>query len=182
MGVYIGTSGELKNAYIGEVWEYTISNIPTTDTNVYVNVARSWKTIQSVTFNFTVNFVSGQACYIHISSNNSNTQRYGMVIGDYQWSRQNKNGIRGRLSWSDTYYREVSTWFNFSGTTNVIFAINRNWNCSVSYNWTVTSYTATGTELTILQTIMNLSNMNVYASQTASLLSWNKVNVEVTYS
>lgn len=181
MWVYLypsGTETVLKNAYIGEVWEYTISNIPTTDTNVYVNVARSWKTIQSVTFKFIVNRVSWGGAYIQMSSNNSNTMRYWPILEMDNWLR-----IRWRTSWSDTYFRTITTGYNSGGANNVEFTINRDGTWKVVCNWWITNYTATGSELTIIQTIMDLSNMNVYAAQNASwILTDNKVDVTVTYS
>lgn len=180
MWVYIGTS-ELKNAYIGEVWEYTISNIPTTDTNVYVNVARSWKTIQSVKFKFTATYSSSKACYVLISSNNSNTNRYWLSFWvNTSWSFASAISIRGRLWGSDSYYRQITS--SISWAYNIEYTISRDGNCVVKYNWNTTNYTATWTELTVIQTIMNLSNMNVYSADYGGLLSWNKVDVEVTYS
>ena len=180
MGVYIGTS-ELKNAYIGEVWEYTISNIPTTDTNVYVNVARSWKTIQSVKFKFTATYTSSRACYVLISSNNSNTNRYWLSFWvNTSWSFASVISIRGRLWGSDTYYRQIAS--SISWAYNIEYTISRDGNCVVKYNWNTTNYTATWAELTVIQTIMNLSNMNVYSADYGGRISWNKVDVTVTYS
>lgn len=160
---------------------YTISNIPTNDTNIYVNVAQSWKTIKSVKLSFTATYISGQACFPTLSSNNSSSDRYWMSFGYWSnWNQQQKLAIRWRLNWaSDSFYRETAI---SSGTNTVEFIVNRDWNCSYTLNGTTTTYTATGVELNIIQTIMNLSNMNVYCSQTASILSWNKVDVEVVYS
>lgn len=156
---------------------YTISNIPTTDTNVYVNVWQSWLTIQSVTFRFTVNWASNNWVYVQMSSNNSNTMRYWPVLESAYWLR-----IRWRTSWSDTYFRTITDGYIQGGTNVVEFTINRDGTWKVVCNWTTTNYTATWSELTIIQTIMNLSDMNVYAAQNADMLSGSKVDVTVTYS
>ena len=49
-------------------------------------------------------------------------------------------------------------------------------------NWVKTEYTAGTAELNIITTIMNLSNMNCYASQNWALITWNKVDIEVAYT
>ena len=162
------------------VYDYTISNIPTTDSNVYVNVAKSRLTIQSVKFKFTATYSSGRACYVLISSNESNTNRYWLSFWVNSWGFASSITIRGRLWGSDTYYREIAS--SISWSYNIEYTISRDGNCSVTYNWNTTNYTATWTELTVIQTIMNLSNMNVYSAQYWSILTWNKVDVEVTYS
>jgi hypothetical protein len=174
MGVYLYTNRK----------DYEIADIPTTDTNVYVNVAQSGYTIQSVTFKFYYIYANAKWAYIHISGNNSNASRYGMVVAPYWvgdgtvWLR-----IRGRLnSGTETIFRTITDWFNSQWNNNIEYTINRNWSCTVNCNWTTTNYTATWTELTDIQTIMNLSNMNVYVYQTAAVLNWNKVDVSVTYS
>lgn len=169
MWVYLRT-GRLEE-------NYTISNIPTTDTNIYVNVAKSWATIQSVAFRFIVNWASNNWVYVQMSSNNSNTMRYWPVLESAYWLR-----IRGRTSWSDTYFRTITTGYNSGWVNNVEFTINRDGTWKVVCNWGITNYTATGSELTIIQTIMNLSNMNVYAAQNANMLSGSKVDATVTYS
>lgn len=162
---------------------YTISNIPTTDTNVYVNVAKSWYTIQSVTFSFTATTSSSKSWWVQISTNNSNSSRYWLTINHNYDGISNSNNIRWRLNWAtDTFYRTVSSWFNFWSTNTVVYTINRDGNCTVNNNWTIISYTADSTELNIIQTIMNLSNMNVYAYDTWWAIVWNKVNVTVTYT
>lgn len=169
MGVYLYTNRK----------DYEIANIPTTDTNVYVNVAQSGYTIQSVKFKFTA---TSDWAYVHISWNNSNSNRYWICCGKNTSNvSADLCAIRGRLNWaSDTYYRTVS--YSRSGTNQIEFYINRDGNCYITVNWTKTTYTAGTAELNIIQTIMNLSNMNVYASQNGACLTWNKVDVEVTYS
>lgn len=149
---------------------YTISDIPTTDTNKYVLV---WAA-NSVKFNFTFTAWSTWAwVYAHISWNNSNSIRY--------WLAYNKSDnsfiIRWRLSWtSDTKYRNVSG-FNSSWTNEVERTINKNWECNIICNWTSTDYTAWTAELNVIQTIMNLSDMNVYWAQTWSYISWNSISI-----
>jgi hypothetical protein len=188
-------SNEVSAVYVGntkvrpsEITQtYTISNIPTNDSNVYVNVAKSWYTIQSVTFNFTANYASQQDAFFHISSNNSNTNRYWLV---FRWHTSTERPytwawlyVRWRLNWAvDRYFIWwITSWFSTS--SNVIsYTINRNGNCSITCNWTTTNYTAWTDELNIIQKIMNLSNMNVYSSQSWSIISWNSVSVIVTYS
>lgn len=158
---------------------YTISSIPTSDTNVYINVARSWYTIQRVKFNFSTKWYG---TFVHISSNNSNSSRYWVACwyntSGYPWD---SCAIRWRLWGSDTFYRQE--WpYNWNQYNTVEFLISRDGNCYISINWTKTSYTAWSSELNIIQTIMNLSNMNCYASQDGANLSWNKVDIEVAYS
>lgn len=152
---------------------YTISNIPTNDTNKYVLV---WA-VNSVKFNFTFTAWSSWAwVYVHISSNNSNSDRY--------WLSYNKSYnsfiIRWRLSWaSDTTYRNVPG-FNSSWTNEVERTVNKNWECNITCNWTSTDYTAWTAELNVLQTIMNLSDMNAYWAQTWSYISWNSISIVAT--
>ena len=178
---------ELKNAYIWEyvptiTENYTISNIPTTDSNVYLNVAKSWYTIQSVTFKFTSRLAEAQNTYswFHISSNSSNRDRYWLVIS---WNYWIDNQIRWRLNSSgDTYFRYVTNWYiSWWSSNSVEFTIKRNGTWTVNYNWTITTYTADSTELNIIQTIMNLSNMNVYAYDQSWCIVWNSVGITVEY-
>lgn len=161
-------------------YNYTISNIPTNDTNAYVNVAHSWEMIQSVKFNFVTTW---KWAFVHISSNNSNSSRYWVAC----WYDTSGNlweycTIRWRLNGaSDTWYRQE--WPYNSWTSNTIeFYINRDGNCYITVNWIKTTYTAGTAELNIITTIMNLSDMNCYASQNGSLITDNKVDIEVTYS
>ena len=159
---------------------YTISSIPTSDTNKYINVAKSWYTIQSVKFNFSTKWYG---TFVHISSNNSNSSRYWVACwyntSGYTWD---SCAIRWRLNGaSDSWYRNVTP-YNGQQQNTIEFLISRNGNCYITVNWTKTSYTASSSELNIIQTIMNLSNMNCYASQNGANLSWNKVDIEVAYS
>lgn len=62
-----------------------------------------------------------------------------------------------------------------------MFTINRNGNCNIKCNWVSTDYTAWSAELNVIQTIMNLSNMNCYASQYGPAITNNKVDIEVSY-
>jgi len=175
----------LKNAYIGEYiyQDYTISNIPTNNSNAYLNVAKSWYTIQSVIFTINATTSSSKCWGVNISTNNSNSSRYWLTINHNNSNFTNSNHIRGRLNWAtDTYYRAVSNWFNFWSTNTVVYTINRDGNCTVNNNWTIISYTAGSTELNVIQTIMNLSNMNVYWYDTWWCLVWNKVNITVVYT
>ena len=162
------------------VENYTLSNIATNDTNKYINVAKSWYTIQSVKFNF---ITTWWWAFVHISSNNSNSSRYWVAC----WYNTSGNlweycAIRWRLNGaSDTWYRQE--WPYNSWTSNTIeFYINRDGNCYISINWTKNSYTAGSAELNIIQTIMNLSNMNCYASQAWSLITGNSIDIKVTYT
>lgn len=164
----------------GIVENYTLSNIATNDTNKYINVAKSWYTIQSVKFNF---ITTWKWTFVHISSNNSNSSRYWVAC----WYNTSGNlweycTIRWRLNGaSDTWYRQE--WPYNSWTSNTIeFYINRDGNCYISINWTKNSYTAGSAELNIIQTIMNLSNMNCYASQNWSLITGNSIDIKVTYT
>lgn len=158
---------------------YVLDNIPATDTNKYINVAKSWFTIQSVKFNFTATW---EWTFVHISSNNSNTNRYGIACG-YTASGTiwDSCAIRWRLNWaSDTWYRQVA--YSRNSTNEIELYINRDGNCYVKINWNETTYTAWTSELNIITTIMNLSNMNCYASQDGALITWNKVDIVVTYT
>ena len=194
MAIYVypnGVETPIKNMYIGdvrEVWEYTISNIPTDDSNVYVNVTRSWKTIQSVKFNLTCSYIQNRNAFVFISSNASNTNRYWFTfrwdtttVYEYTWSWIY---IRWRLNNSsdESIFRKIPNWFSTSSPNVIEYTINKDWNCSLTCNWQTTSFTATSSELTMLQTIINSSTMNVYSSQSWSIISWNKVDVIVTYS
>ena len=158
---------------------YTISSIPTSDTNKYINVARSWYTIQSVKFNFSTQW---NWTFVHISSNNSTSYRYWVACW-YNTSQTywDSCAIRWRLWGSETWYRNITP-FDRQQQNTVEFFISRNGNCYITVNWTKTSYTASSSELNVIQTIMNLSNMNCYASQDGANLSWNKVDIEVAYS
>ena len=175
----------LKNAYIGEYiyQDYTLSDIPTTDSNKYINVAKSWYTIQSVTFSFTATTSSSKSWWVQISTNNSNSSRYWLTINHNAGWYSTNTYIRWRINWnSDTYYRTVSNWFNFWSNNTVVYTINRDGTWIVNNNGTLNTYTATWDELNIIQTIMNLSNMNVYAYDKVWAIVWNKVNVTVTYT
>lgn len=184
--IYVWSSA-IKEAYVWDVKvrprgveNYTLSNIPTSDTNKYINVSQSWKTIQSVKFSFSTQW---NWTFVHISSNNSNSSRYGVACW-YNTSQTywNSCAIRWRLNWaSDTWYRQV-TQYNRQQQNTIEFLISRDGNCYITVNWTKTSYTASSSELNVIQTIMNLSNMNCYASQDGALISWNKVDIEVAYS
>ena len=157
---------------------YVLDNIPATDTNKYINVAKSWFTIQSVKFNFTATWAW---TFVHISSNNSNRNRYGIACG-YTTSGTfwNSCAIRWRLNWaSDTWYRQVA--YSRNSTNEIELYINRDGNCYVMVNWVKTEYTAGTAELNIITTIMNYSNMNCYASQDWALITWNNVDIEITY-
>lgn len=165
---------------------YTISNIPTNDTNIYVNVAKSWKTVDTITFNAVVNYVSEKDCFMFIASNASNTNRYWLQYrarSNTDWAYTGTwLYIRWRLNWwSESVFRKSTNWYSTSSNT-ISYTINRNWSCSFTCNWQTTSYTATGSELTMLQTIINSSSVTVYSSQEASVISWNKVDATVTYS
>ena len=157
---------------------YTLSSIPTSDTNKYINVARSWYTIQRVKFNFSTKWYW---TFVHISSNNSNSYRYWVACW-YNTSQAywESCAIRWRLWGSDSWYSQATPYNSWTSNT-IEFYINRNGNCYISINWTKTSYTAGSSELNVIQTIMNLSNMNCYASQDGSLITWNKVDIEVSY-
>lgn len=158
---------------------YTISSIPTTDTNKYISVAKAGYTIQSVKFNFTATW---NFTYVHISSNGSNTNRYGMWcwINLSGYSSSNSCAIRWRLGGvADTYFRTAS--YDANSSNLIEFFISRDGNCYITVNWVKTEYTAETAELNIITTIMNLSNMNCYASQNWALITGNKVDIEVTY-
>lgn len=168
----------LFDEYINEIAQsYTISNIPTTDSNVYVNVAKSWYSIQKVIFSLSFNATTSNWAYCSISWDNSNNNIYGIS----QPEAESTFYIRWRLNWaSHTQYRKIP-WFVNNSLNTVVFTINRDGNCNIICNWTSTNYTAWTAELNVIQTIMNLNNMNCYASQKWSPIVWNKVDVEVTY-
>lgn len=161
----------------GIVENYTLSNIATNDTNKYINVAKSWKTIQKVVFSLSFYSTTSNWVYCSISWNNSTNNRY--------WIAQPEAWItfyiRWRLNWaSDTQYREIP-WFVNNSTNTVVFTINRDGKCNIVCNWTSTDYTAWSAELNVIQTIMNLSDMNVYASQKWSAITGNSIDIKVTY-
>lgn len=162
---------------------YTLSNIPTTDTNKYINVAKSWYTIQSVTLKFTIKLSGAYWWWVQLSSNQSNISRYWTAFWYEGWSTW---FVRWRINWaSDTVYYYISSILNFNNTNNNIeFYINRDWSWYVTNNWTTITHTATWAELNVIQTIMNLSNMNIYAWHNGSwaTIVWNKVDVTVTYT
>ena len=168
---------EIREYQQGWGIQYTIDNIPTDDSNVYVNVWQTWKTIQSVKFSFTFAASTSKWVYVSISSNGSSSDRYGVS----QPEAESIFYIRWRLNWaSDTQYRNIP-WFVNNSTNTVVFTINRDGNCNITCNWTSTNYTAWTAELNVIQTIMNLSDMNVYGSQNTASISWNKIDVEVEY-
>lgn len=173
-----GTEKQIRPTTV--TMNYVIENIPTNDANAYVNVSQSWMTIQSVKFNFTVASATRYASAT-ISSNNSTRDKYQLLTwtnNSWTWG-WNYIGVRWRLSnaW-ETYWRY---WQQPNTTYNVEWFISRDGNCYLKINDTTNTYTAWAAELNVIQTVMNLSNMNVYASQVGNLLSWNKEYVEVEY-
>ena len=189
MSIYVWTS-EIKNVYIwttpvkevyvwttkvrpSEITEtYTISNVPNNNSNVYVNIAKSWYTVKSVKFKCTASSFSSSSStvYMMCASNNSNKNRYWPVL------LQTETTIIGRLNWaSNTVFQEKSSSPNYT------------FSCELSYNsWTMTingttyNWTPTTAEKNIINTIFSSSTMNVYASREyVSTLS--NIEVIVTY-
>lgn len=181
MNVYIGTSGELKGAYIGEYIEqtYTLTWVPTGDINTYISIAKSWYKVSSVKFTYTTTVWTSENSWVRISWNNSNVDRYWIWVTTNNPST-NVIKIDWRLnSWSDNLFKTYSrnTW-----TNNVEFTIKR-WTSTLIVSGANTvneTWTQTTTEQNIVGTIMNSSTMNCYASRDA----WwtvSDITITVTY-
>jgi len=187
MNVYIWTSGELKNAYIGEYIEetFTISNVPNNNSNVYVNIAKSWKTVKEVTFELTANNNWGTSsserdCYFRISWSNNTTNRYGWAAQFYNGVNVNTFKVLGRIN--NNADTEFKTWpslqTNWINTLKLV--IGRDWGTKI-VNWASESWTYTTAEKNIVDTIMNSSTINAYASR-EWWVTISTVNITVTYS
>ena len=174
-GKQIKTSFVIKDTF-------TISNMNSDNVNYYVNVAKSWYTIQSVKMTFSLSYIYTSAYWCSISSNNSNTHRFWLEFwmngASRTWLR-----IRWRLnSSSDTYFTQITNWVQTSWSNSIEFTVKRDWTCIVKCNWQTTTYNANSEALNIIQSIMNLSNMNVYGSWWSNkIIDWWKMDVEVTY-
>lgn len=181
------------NIWNGKIWygnqgssstdSYTISNVPNDNTNQYISIAKSWYVVNSVVFEFTSVWTSNTPndCYFRISSTNSSVNRYWWWI-QYRddWTTRNRFAVIWRLNNnSDTQFRENFSLISDSWTNTVRLAFDRNgW--SYTINWTTTTRTHGTSEKNMVETIMNSSTINAYASRQG----WATIaplNISVTY-
>ena len=185
MNVYIWTSGELKNDYIGEYVEqtYTITNVPNDNSNKYVNIAKSWYTVQSVTIwlTSTDSWNTNNNTYFRISWSNNTTNRYWWctIYNGTDYSITDLFRIVWRLNWATdtTFVDNVS--INSSSNT-VKLEIFRD-SCKYTINWSTTTHTYETSEQNVVQTIMNSSTINAYVSR-QNWCTISDVTITVTYT
>lgn len=147
---------------------YTITDLPNTNTNKYISIAKSWYVVNSVVFEFTSVWTtnSNNDCYFRISSTNSSVNRYWWwVMYKQSWNTLNVFRVLWRLNnASDTMFRENTSLISGSWTNTVRLAFDRN-SWSYTINWTTTTWTHGTSEKNIVETIMNSSTINAYASR-----------------
>lgn len=155
----------LKNAYIGEPrTEYTLTDVPTWDVNKYISIAKSWHTVEKVEFSYTSTLQStNDNDWVRISWTNNTANRYWI------WFTHVNNTPQIQVNWninsaSPTMFQTFSpqNW-----THNVKFTIE-SWTTKLEVTWANTisqTWTQTTAEKNIVDTVLNSSTINAYASR-----------------
>ena len=171
---------DLKNAYIGEPrTEYTLTDVPTWDVNKYISIAKSWHTVEKVEFSYTSTLQSNDNDWVRISWTNNTANRYWI------WFTHANSIPQIQVNWninsaSPTMFQtfSIQNW-----THNIKFTIE-SWTTKLEVTWANTisqTWTQTTAEKNIVDTVLNSSTINAYASR-ANGATLSDIVIKVWYS
>lgn len=182
------TAVPLKNAYIGEYIEenYTFSwftgSTSESWTTVYNSISKSGCTVESVTITASCTPTSGYAyvgSYLYITADTTRNYEAQLSLNYGSWNTGTFSGIRYRTGGSNTDEYNVASYLNYTSTNTFTVEFTRTW-WKLTMNWTNFSWTYGSGMSSVINTIMNSSNIQFRTNMTRSSVSQQTVTVGYT--